>query len=293
MNFSNTTRGIVYMLVACVFFALMTVFTKLLAGLPVAEIIFFRAVIAAVLCLLAIWRLRLSPWGHDKPALLLRGFAGMMSLAQGFWLLQHIPLGAATTLTHLSPIFTTLLGVWLVRERVTVMQIGYFLICFVGVAMIQGFDQRISWLHLLIGISASFCMGLAYSSVRKLSKTEHPLVIMFYFPLVCIPLAGCTLLFDFAMPAGLQWWWLLLLGITAQGGQYFMTRSYQLAAISKVAIVSYSEVIFSIILGFVLFGENFNLLTYTGMALVLAGVVMNVLNKGRKGEQPVPETTAG
>ncbi len=282
MILSNTTRGIVCMLVASVFFALMTVFTKLLGAMPVAEIIFFRAVIAAVLCLLGIWRLRLSPWGHDKPALLLRGFAGMMSLAQGFWLLQHIPLGAATTLTHLSPIFTTLLGIWLVRERVTLVQIGYFVICFIGVAMIQGFDHRISWLHLLVGISASFCMGLAYSSVRRLSKTEHPLVIMLYFPLVCIPLTAVAMLFDFQLPSGAQWWYLVLLGVTSQGGQYFMTKSYQLAAISKVAIVSYSEVIFSIILGFVLFSENFNLLTYAGMTLVLAGVIMNVMSKGKK-----------
>ncbi|MEI7950779.1 MAG: DMT family transporter [Gammaproteobacteria bacterium] len=290
MILSKPARGVVCMLLASVFFALMTVFTKLLGGMPVAEIIFFRAVIAAVLCLLGIWRLRLSPWGHDKGALLLRGFAGMMALAQGFWLLQHIPLGAATTLTHLSPIFTTLLGVWLVRERVTWLQLGYFVVCFVGVVMIQGFDQRISLLHLLVGISASFCMGLAYSSVRRLGKTEHPLVIMLYFPLVCIPLSALAMLFDFAMPTGTQWGYLLLLGITAQGGQYFMTKSYQLAAISKVAIVSYSEVIFSIILGFVLFSENFNLLTYTGMALVLAGVVMNVMHKGRKEENNVTDS---
>ena len=267
------------MLVASVFFALMTVFTKLLAGMPVAEIIFFRAVIAFILCMLGIWRLRLSPWGHDKPALLLRGFAGMMALAQGFWLLQHIPLAAATTLTHLSPIFTMLLGIWLVRERVTLVQIGFFLICFVCVVMIQGFDQRISLWHMLIGISASFCTGLAYSSVRKLSKTEHPLVIMLYFPLTCLPLTAVALWFDFAMPAGSQWTYLLLLGVTAQLGQYFMTKAYQLAAISKVAIVSYSEIIFSIMLGFALFGENFNLLTYVGMALVLAGVVLSVLSK--------------
>jgi drug/metabolite transporter (DMT)-like permease len=63
-------------------------------------------------------------------------------------------------------------------------------------------------------------------------------------------------------------------------GQYFMTKSYQVAAISKVAIINYTEVVFSIILGFVLFAENFNLLTYAGMALVIAGVVMSVL-KGK------------
>jgi len=269
------------MLVASLFFAMMTVFTKLLADVPIAEIIFIRALIALVLCLLGIWRLRISPWGHNKPGLFLRGLAGVVSLVQGFWLLHEIPLAAATTLTHLSPIFTTLLGIWMVREKVTLVQIGYFVVCFAGVVMIQGFDTRISILHLLVGISASFCMGLAYSSVKKLGKSEHPLVIMLYFPLVCVPLTGLAMLFDFVWPSTQQWLWLGLLGLTAQGGQYCMTMSYQAAAISKVAIVSYSEVIFSIFLGLMLFDENFNLLTYAGMALVLFGVVLNILNRGQ------------
>jgi drug/metabolite transporter (DMT)-like permease len=276
MPLSDTARGVLYMLVASFFFALMTVFTKLLAGLPIAEIIFIRALIAAVLCLLGIWRLRISPWGHDKPGLLLRGLAGVASLTQGFWLLHHIPLAAATTLTHLSPIFTTLLGIWLVREKVRPIQLSYFVVCFVGVVMIQGFDQRISLLHLLVGISASFCMGVAYSTVRRLGKSEHPLVIMLYFPMVSIPLAGIAMAFDYVLPSPQQWLWLALLGLTAQVGQYCMTMSYQHARISKVAIVNYSEVIFSIILGFTLFGENFNLLTYLGMALVMAGVLLNI-----------------
>lgn len=279
---SSTARGILFMLVASLFFALMNVFTKQLLGMPVAEIIFFRAVLAAVLCYIGIWRLGISARGSDQMGLLVRGLAGMISLMQGFWLVQQIPIGAATTLTHLSPIFTTLLGVWMVKERVTLLQLGFFALCFVGVALIQGFDGRISLLHLAVGISASFCMGIAYSSVRKLGKSEHPLVIMLYFPLVCIPLSLLGMLvFGFHVPTIPQWWSLLWLGVTAQLGQYFMTRSYQTAAISSVAIVSYSEVIFSILLGFVLFGENFNLMTYFGIALVLSGVVLNVI-KGNK-----------
>jgi drug/metabolite transporter (DMT)-like permease len=281
MAVANTTKGIVYMLVASVFFAMMALFTKLLSPLPIAEIIFFRALMAALLCLIGVWKLKISPWGQDKVGLLVRGLAGFVSLAQGFWLVHNIPLGAASTLTHLSPIFTTLLGIWLVREKVTWVQMSFFVLSFVGVVMIQGFDYRITLWHLLVGISASFCMGLAYSSVRRLGKTEHPLVIMFYFPLICIPLSAIAMLFDYVTPTPLQWLYLVLLGLTAQIGQYCMTVSYQVAAISKVAIVSYSEVIFTIILGWALFAENFNLLTYLGMGLVAAGVVLSMVHNSK------------
>ena len=274
---TTTTQGVLYMLLASFFFALMSLCVKLLPGLPVPELIFFRAVISSVLCLFGMWRLRIAPLGNRRGLLLMRGIAGVVSLAQGYWLLQQIPLAAATTLTHLSPVFTTLIGIWFVKERITVLHVLFFGLSFLGVAVIEGFDYRISPLHMLVGITASFTMGIAYNCVRKLGRTEHPLVIILYFPLVCLPITGLWSALVWVPPSGMQWVWLLMLGLTTQAGQYCMTKSYQTSAISSVAIVNYTEVLFSIGLGLVLFDEHFNFMTYAGMALVISGVVMNVL----------------
>lgn len=273
---SADTRGIVYMLLASFFFALMSLSVKLLQGIPVLEIIFVRAVISSALCLWGIRRARVHALGNNRKLLLFRGVAGALALAQGIYLIQAIPLAAATTLTHLSPIFTTLIAIWFLREKVAPVQLAFFALSFLGVVLIQGFDYRISVLHLAVGIGASFCMGLAYTSVRRLGGDEHPLVIMLYFPLVCLPVAALYSYFYWVQPLGVQWLYLLLVGITAQLGQYFMTMSYHVATVSRVAIVAYSEVLFAIVLGYVLFAENFNLLTYAGMALVAAGVVLNM-----------------
>ena len=101
---SADTRGILYMLLASFFFALMALSVKLLPGIPVLETIFFRAVIASVLCLWGLNRAGVAPLGNNRKLLVFRGFAGAVSLIQGFYLIQTIPLAAATTLTHLSPI---------------------------------------------------------------------------------------------------------------------------------------------------------------------------------------------
>lgn len=279
-----------YMLLASFFFACMAVCVKLLKGIPVLEIIFFRALISAALCLVGLWRGGIPVFGNNKGLLTLRGIAGALALAQGFWLLQNTPLAAASTLTHLSPIFTTLIGIWFVREKVELRQFLWFLLSFGGILLMQGFDYRISPMHLLLGITASLTMGLAYNCVRKLGRSEHPLVIIFYFPLVCLPLAGLYSVFTWVQPQGIEWLWLLLLGLFTQLGQYFMTKSYQVAEISKVAIVNYTEVGFSVVLGLVLFGENFNLLTYAGMALVVLGVVLNVLTRKRTPLPPADVT---
>lgn len=267
------------MLLASFFFACMSVCVKLLERLPVLEIIFFRALISVVLCLYYMKRAKVAPLGNRRGLLTLRGIAGTLSLAQNFWLLQLTPLAAATTLTHLSPITTTLIGIWFVREKVALRTLGWFLLSFAGIVLMQGFDYRITWWHLLLGLSTSITMGIAYNCVRKLGRTEHPLVIILYFPLVSLPVTGLYCLFNWVQPAGMEWAWLLLVGLFTQLGQYYMTKSYQAAEISKVAIINYTEVIFAIVLGLALFGEHFSLLTYAGMALVIAGVVMSVLTR--------------
>lgn len=154
---------------------------------------------------------------------------------------------------------------------------GIFGLSFIGVLMIQGFDYRISGWHLLLGITTSFTMGIAYNCVRKLGSSEHPLVIIFYFPLVCLPITAIWSALFWVQPQGEEWLYLLLLGFTTQFGQYFMTRAYQVAAISQVAIINYAEIIFAIIFGMLLFSESYNLLTYAGMVMVVVGVVMNFL----------------
>jgi drug/metabolite transporter (DMT)-like permease len=280
------TRGMWYMLLATFFFALMTLLVKLLPGIPVLEIIFFRAVISLTLCLYGFRRAKVSPWGNNKILLMVRGCAGALSLIQGYLLVQQIPLAAATTLTHLSPIFTALIGIWFVREKITPLQFGFFALSFLGVVMIQGFDYRINAGHLLLGLTASLTMGLAYNCVRKLGSTEHPLVIIFYFPLVCFPLSAIWCVLNWVQPQGSEWIYLLLLGLTTQAGQYFMTRAYQVAEISRVAIINYTEILFAIGFGVVLFAENYNLLTYTGMALVTAGVILGMIYRQKP---PVPQ----
>jgi drug/metabolite transporter (DMT)-like permease len=276
---TDTVRGVWYMALATLLFSLMTVFVKLVPGIPPLEIIFFRAVISVALCFWGLKRARVSIFGNNKAMLTMRGVAGVIALTLNFYLIQEIPLATASTLTYLAPVATTLIGVWFVKEKVSPIQFLFFVISFAGVLVIQGFDTRVSLLHLIVGIITSIFMGLAYNCVRKLSTTEHPLVIIFYFPFVCLPVAGLWCLLYWVQPAGWQWFFLLMVGITSQVAQYFMTRAYQLATISTVSIVNYTGIIYAIFLGYVLFGEGFNLMTYAGMGFVLVGVILNVVWK--------------
>ena len=225
---------------------------------------------------------RVNLFGKNHKILLIRGMAGAVALIMFFITLQEIPLASAATLMFLSPIFTAILGIWIVKEKVNPIQWLFFLLSFIGIVIIQGFDLRISPLMALLGVGAAFFSGIAYNMIRKLKTSEHPLVIVFYFPLVTLPIAGIYSMLNWVMPKGIDWVILIAIGVLTQIAQYFMTKSYQTEELSKVANLNFIGVIYALGFGYVFFQESFNFMTYIGMTLVIAGVVLNIAFKSKK-----------
>jgi drug/metabolite transporter (DMT)-like permease len=264
------------MIIAGILFSLMNVSVKLIPHIPAIEIILFRSVFTLVFTFILIRRIQIPLFGNNKKLLILRGVAGSVGLMTFFYTLQNIPLASAVTINYLAPIFTTLLGIFIVKEKVKLKQVLYFGLSFVGVVIIEGFDPRISPIDLSIGLLSAFSMGVAYNVIRKLNTTEHPLVIMFYFPFITIPIAAIASYFLWVTPKGIDWLILLLISLLTQFAQYFMTLAYQNAQLSKVASLSYIGIIYALAFGFFIFDETFELMAYIGMGLVLSGVFLNI-----------------
>ncbi|WP_083262486.1 DMT family transporter [Roseivirga sp. 4D4] len=276
------SKGVIYMLLATFVFAVMNVLIKYVPNIPAVEIILFRSIVSFVMSGVALKYQRVPLFGTNRKTLLIRGLAGAIALIMFFITLQEIPLASAVTLMFLSPIFTTILGIWIVKEKVNPLQWLFFAISFGGIVMIKGFDTRISVEMALLGIGAAFFSGIAYNMIRKLKTSEHPLVIIFYFPLVTLPIVGIYSGFNWVMPVGEEWIILLAIGALTQVAQYFMTKSYQSEELAKVANINFIGIIYALGFGYVLFDETFNFLTYLGMSAVLVGVILNVAFKNRK-----------
>ena len=263
------------MLLAVCFFALMNVVVKTLPHIPAIEIILFRSVFSFIASYLILKKNSVPVFGNNRKLLVIRGVVGSIGLITFFYTLQNIPLASAVTIQYLGPIFTSILGIFIVKEKVKAKQFLFFAIAFSGVIMIEGFDPRINGLFLVIGITSALFSGLAYNVIRRLKNTEHPLVIVFYFPLVTIPIAGLISMLYWKQPEGWDWAFLFLVGVLSQLAQYFMTLAYQNANLAKVSNLNYLGIIFALGFGYILFEETYNLYTYGGMLLVLTGVSLN------------------
>ena len=273
------------MLWSTLFFSGLNVCVKQLHHLPALEIIFFRSAFSVVASYVALRRAGVAPFGNNHRLLISRGSTGALALLCYFVSLQHLPLATAVTVQYLAPIFTAVLGIWLVHEPVRPWQWLFFGLSFAGVLLVQRgstaglagppLPVAASLGYLAVGGAGAFISGLSYNAIRRLRGRENPLVIVFYFPLISLPIAAVACLFRFVPPHGWDWAWLLGCGIFTQGAQIAMTRAYQLESLSRVAPLNYLGMLYALALGFVFFGETFGPLAYGGMALVLLGVGLN------------------
>jgi len=186
------SRGALYIAVSSFGFSAMTALVKLAsARLPVGEIVLARAVVTLALSYAMLVRARLPrPWATQRGRLVLRGLFGFGGLAGYYGAVVLLPLADATTLWNLTPLLTSLLAWRLLGERVGAQAVVALACGIAGVLLIvhpsgSGLDP----LGVALALGAAICSSCAYVTVRQLSRTEHPLVIVFYFPLVATPLA--------------------------------------------------------------------------------------------------------
>jgi drug/metabolite transporter (DMT)-like permease len=272
------TPGIRFMLYSVFSFALMQLCVKFLKHIPAPELVLFRSLITLVLSYAIIFRKRLKPFGNNKKFLWLRGIFGTIALTLYFFTLQRMPIATAAVLQYLSPIFTAVFGIWLLKERIRPLQWLFFALAFVGVWLIKGAEGVPFW-WVVAGVVSAIFAGLAYNCIRILRHTDVPVVIVFYFPLVALPVTAVMSYFDWAWPVGIDWLYILAMGIFTQFGQIYMTKSLHAEKANTVSMIKYTGIFYALGFDFFLFGVMYSPLTFVGMAMVLAGVVLNVIRK--------------
>lgn len=225
----------------------------------------------------------LSLLGTNKTWLLVRGFAGVSALFLFFITLQNLPLANAVAIQYLSPTFTALLGVFILKEKVSPLQWFFLFVALSGVFVIKGFDARVDWWMVGLGIASAALAGLAYNAVRRLRHSEHPLQVIFYFPLIATPIMGVWCLFDWTTPIGWEWLMIFVLGLFTQVAQYYMTMGLHADTAAKVTPFKYFGAILAIGFGYTFFDERLTFFNYLGIGLIVVGVILNTAS-GRFGE---------
>jgi len=294
----NMDRGILFMLLASFSFAMMGGFAKIVSEtLPPVEVTFFRNIFGVMLVGLSIWKVPLKQTGGKALLLLFRGSMGFAALLAYFYIMAHIPLGEAVTYNKTSPIFVAIFAYIFLNEKLHKSALLAIIIGFIGIVLVaqpQGgsFDK-----YDILGIFSGIGAALAYTSIRELRKyydtraivmsfmvvgTVAPLFLMLITPYVTVSEEFDWMFAEFIMPKGLEWVYVTAVGIFATISQLLMTKAYELTKAGIVGTISYSNIVFAIIIGTMLGDPIPDIWTTLGIILVITSGLLVALPKGNR-----------
>ncbi|HAS6204742.1 TPA: EamA family transporter [Vibrio vulnificus] len=282
--------GVRYMILSALGFALMSASVKYVSvhGIPLFEIVAARALVSLIISYLDVKRKGISVWGNNKRWLFARGAVGTLALMCVYYAVTALPLAEATILQYVHPVFTALLAVLFLKERVQPATLACITLCLLGVftMVYPSFDAsgvgELPMLSVGIALLGAFGSSIAYVIVRKLSRTEDSSVIIFYFPLVALPVSAMLIGDDFVVPDITLILILILVGIFTQVGQFGLTKAMQTQTAGNASAYSYIQIVFSALLGVVLFNEVPSIWTLLGGSLIVTGALINVLGPKSK-----------
>ena len=288
----NMDRGILLMLLASLSFAMMGGFAKVLTNaLPPVEITFFRNVAGVILVGMTLYKVPLKQIGGRPFLLLFRGSMGFLALLAYFYIMAYIPLGEAVTYNKTSPIFVAIFAYLFLGEKLPKSALLAIVLGFVGIVLVAKPDGFSLDKYDMLGIFSGVGAALAYTSIRELRVyydtraivlsfmgmgTIGPVVLMLLSPIV----GGDSedmLFAPFVMPVGEQWFMIVAVGVFATISQLLMTKAYELTKAGIVGTISYSNIIFAIIIGVILGDPIPDIWTFFGIALVIgAGLLVAI-----------------
>jgi drug/metabolite transporter (DMT)-like permease len=277
-NYRNQPlTGAICVLIASFVFAILGALVKVVSSsLPNEMVVFFRNICALIFILPWYWYSR--PFGGIRTNCfqlhLLRSITGLGAMYCFFYAIAHLQLSEAYLLITTAPLFIPVIAYGWMREPVASNVRRAIIIGFIGILLILkpgfGIFQPVA----LVGLGAGVFAALAMVSIRRMSATEPVIRIVFYFTVLSTVFSAGPLLWAWRAPPSQIWWLLILIGLLATIGQFFLTKGYSLAPAAQVGPFTYSNVVFAILIGWIFWGEALDLLTWAGALLTcIAGII--------------------
>ena len=264
-------RAIAFMMVGGLSMVLMQASVKLLSdALHPFVITLFRALLVFIIILpILLWNGLGTVKTSSVKLQVIRGSVGgvcMLCMFTGFSL---VSLPEATSLLFTVPIFATILSVMFLSERVGIKRWGAIFLGFAGILVITRPDVSLNLGHLFL-LSAAILWSISIVIAKKLTEKDTIISITFWQAMGCVPLALIASLFVWEMPTLTQL--LYLLGIAGLGtlGHALVYASLKLGKVSFLLPLDYIRIIWSTLLGFLLFGSLPTLYLYAGTFLIIS-----------------------
>ena len=291
----NKYKAIIYIILSAFSFAFMFAFVRMAGELPTFQKVFFRNFIALLIAVATLIKAK-TPFKIEgktnKWVIFVRAAAGTAGMLGNFYAIDKLALSDASMLNKMSPFFTIVFSYIFLKEKLTPFQLLTVIGAFIGAMfIIKPSFANAALFPAVLGFLGGMGAGLAYACVRYLGQHGvHGKVIVAYFSgfscLVTLP----YLLFLGKEMSISQILCLIGAGCAAAGGQFTITAAYTHAPAREISVYDYSQLIFTMLLGFFLFGDIPDVWSFVGYFIIVTmGVLVflynNVWHAEEKGEK--------
>lgn len=271
---SNITKqtGIFLMILSALVFSIMQVLINITGErIPLMEQVFSRNIVSMAVCFIIIKKNHLSMFGEKKyqPLLFMRSAFGLLGLVSLFYAASRAAQADVTILSKLSPFLITILAYLFLKEQIAKIQIPALLIAFAGALLVANPAFQSNLFPLFVAFLCSLFSSVSYTLLAYFKEKVDGMTVIMHFSTFCVAASLPFFLIDFTVPTLTDFFLLLIIGICGAVGQIALTYAYRMAPASEVSIYSYSGIVFSAILGYLVLGESLPVSTLMGGALVV------------------------
>lgn len=295
MRIPQKYKGLLFSILASVFFSGMSAFVHLAGDLPSYQKALFRNLPALVIASAILLRHRASVHvaKENRIPMLGRCIAGTAALLLNFYAIDHLVLADANMLNKLSPFFAIAFSFFILKEKLKPAQILGVLAAFGGALLIiRPSGSNLALLPAVCGALGGMGAGLAYTFVRKMGQHhEDGSRIVFYFSLFSC-LVTAPFYFALGKPVTPQQILVLLCaGLCGAGGQFSITRAYFYAPARELSVYEYLQVLFAAIWGVFLFGQIPDVLSFLGYVVIVGSAAVMFLYNNHAGPFRIKEAS--
>ncbi|MEE1228697.1 MAG: DMT family transporter [Lachnospiraceae bacterium] len=286
---SSHMLGIMHIILAALGFSLMSLFLKMAGDVPTMQKAFFRNIVTLGLAIFLLCKSeeRFHIKKGNVPYLLLRSIGGTIGLICNFWAIDHLALADANILNKMSPFFSMLMSIFILKEKPNKVEWLTIIAAFIGALFVVKPTSGLASLPAVVGLIGGFSAGTAYTYIRKLGERgERGNIIVFVFSSFSTIITLPFILFDYHPMTLIQFGFLILAGLGAMMGQLNITAAYTYAPAKEISVFDYTQVVFAAMWGFLTFGEipdGWSFLGYViiiGMALLKWYYVNHMTQEG-------------
>lgn len=254
---------------------------ELNSQIGIFQILFFRSIVGLLVLLPIMFLSKKSSFLLPKRIKLhlvrnLFHFAGQYGWFLGIGLL---PLATVFAIEFTVPLWTIIISYFFLKESITVRKVIAVLLGILGVIVIVQPSLEVARYGSLMVLGAAICYAFSHVATKSLSNTENPISIIFMMCLIQAPLGLLLFIEGWTTPAGIQWLWLVIIGVTALSAHYCMTKAMQHAEVTFVVTMDMFRLPLISLIGVLLYAEHFSVALILGMLLIVAGNSVNIYGK--------------